>query len=230
MNTNTRNFSKELEKIIRHRNGTRPRILLHSCCGPCSSSVLEYLTRFFEVSLLWYNPNLFPEEEFNRRLATQLELLEKMGLSEKVRVISCPWRSSEYYAAAKGLENEPEGGKRCTECFRLRLRECAVLAKEQGFDYFCTTLTVSRYKDALRINNLGMEIAAEVGIPWLPSDFKKNNGEMRSAQLAAQHDLYRQNYCGCEFSLQNRREYEARLAARQSEHDSAVDKMPSGTV
>lgn len=211
----TRNFSKELERIIKHRNGARPRILLHSCCGPCSSSVLEYLTKFFEVSLLWYNPNLFPEEEFNRRLSTQLELLGKMGLSDRVTLIPTDWRSCEYYDVIGGLESEPEGGRRCTECFRLRLRECARLAKEQGFDYFCTTLTVSRYKDALRINTLGEEIAAEVGIPWLPSDFKKNNGEMRSARLAAEYELYRQNYCGCEFSLQNRKEYEARIAAQQ---------------
>jgi len=211
----TRNYSKELEKIIKHRYGARPRVLLHSCCGPCSSAVLEYLTKFFEVSLLWYNPNLYPEEEFNKRLSTQLELIGKMGLEDRVNVLSCQYRSDEYYAVISGLENEPEGGKRCTECFRLRLRECAEIARREGFDYFCTTLTVSRYKDAVRINTLGEEIASGVGIPWLPSDFKKNNGEMRSARLAAEYELYRQNYCGCEFSLQNRREYEQRIQMRE---------------
>ena len=204
-----RNYQKELDDVIRQCGGRMPRVLLHSCCGPCSSSVLEYMPHFFDVTLLWYNPNLYPDEEFDRRYRTQLELIEKMGLADRVRVLAEPWRSGEYDEAVKGLENEPEGGKRCTECFRLRLMETAKLAKAQGFDYFCTTLTLSRYKDAVRINALGEEIAALTGAVWLPSDFKKQGREVRSAQLAKQYGLYQQQYCGCEYSLHSREAYDA---------------------
>ena len=211
-----RNYQDELDRIIRAADGKKPRVLLHSCCGPCSSAVLEYLTQYFEVTLLWYNPNLYPEEEFERRRSTQLELIEKMGLKESVRVLSEPWRSEEYVSAAAGLENEPEGGKRCTACFRLRLRETAKLAKQHGFDYFCTTLTLSRYKDAVRVNTLGEQIAAETGVRWLPSDFKKRGREQRSTQLARQYGLYQQRYCGCEYSLRSREEHDAAEAAEAS--------------
>ena len=146
---NKRNYMRELDRIIEKRGGRRPRVLLHSCCGPCSSSVLEYLTRYFDVTLLWYNPNLYPQEEFERRFATQIELIEKMGLTEEVSVLAESWKHEDYLSRAAGMEDEPEGGRRCTECFRLRLLECAKLAKKYGFDYFCTTLTVSRHKDAL---------------------------------------------------------------------------------
>ena len=192
----------------------KPTLLLHSCCGPCSSSVLEYLTQYFEVTLLWYNPNLYPQEEFDRRFRTQVELIEKMGLADKVSVLAEPWKSEDYYGRVKGLEAEPEGGKRCTECFRLRLLETAKLAKHYGFDYFCTTLTLSRYKDAVRINALGEEIGAMLGVSWLPSDFKKQGREVRSTQLARQYGLYQQLYCGCEYSLHSREEYEARQAEK----------------
>ena len=178
---------RELDRIIEKRGGRRPRVLLHSCCGPCSSSVLEYLTRYFDVTLLWYNPNLYPQEEFERRFATQIELIEKMGLTEEVSVLAESWKHEDYLSRAKGLEDEPEGGRRCTECFRLRLLECAKLAKKYGFDYFCTTLTVSRHKDAERINALGEEIGKACGVKWLPSDFKKREGENRSQQLAEQY-------------------------------------------
>lgn len=201
---NKRNYQKELDRIIEKQGKERPKLLLHSCCGPCSSSVLEYLTQFFEITLLWYNPNLYPESEYTRRLETQKELLRKMGLSCTVRIMEEPWQSGEYYEAARGYEEEPEGGKRCTECFRLRLRKTASLAKQYGYDCFCTTLTLSRYKDAERINALGEKIGAEEGVRWLPSDFKKQGREMRSSELAKQFDLYRQQYCGCEFSLRNR--------------------------
>ena len=203
------NYDREMEAEIARLEGRRPSLLLHSCCGPCSSAVLEYLTQHFEVTLLWYNPNLYPEAEYERRLSTQRELVEKMGLNGKVQILVEPWRSGEFYAAAEGLEGEPEGGSRCTACFRLRLRETAKLAKEKGFDYFCTTLTLSRYKDAVRINALGEAVAAETGAVWLPSDFKKQGRETRSAQLARQYGLYQQRYCGCEFSLRSREEHDA---------------------
>ena len=198
------NYQRELDRIIRSLEGRRPRVLLHSCCGPCSSSVLEYLTQYFDITLLWYNPNLYPQEEFEKRYQTLLQLLDRMGLSDRVSVLAEPWQHTVYAQSVQGLENEPEGGDRCAVCFRLRLREAAKLAKLYGFDYFCTTLTLSRYKNAQLINRLGQEIGDEEGVAWLPSDFKKQGREMRSAQLARQFELYQQNYCGCEFSLQDR--------------------------
>ena len=201
-----RNYQRELDRIIQKRGQKTPRVLLHSCCGPCSSAVLEYITQYFDVTLLWYNPNLYPKEEFNRRFKTQVELIEKMGLADKVNILAEPWKSEDYYRRVKGLENEPEGGKRCAECFRLRLLETARLAKHYGYDYFCTTLTLSRHKDAVLINTIGEEIAKAVGVSWLPSDFKKRNGENRSIELSEQYGLYRQLYCGCEFSLRKREE------------------------
>ena len=206
MGAMNRNYQKELDRIIQKRGQKTPRVLLHSCCGPCSSSVLEYITQYFDVTLLWYNPNLYPKEEFDRRFKTQVELIEKMGLADKVDILAEPWKSEDYYRRVKGLENEPEGGKRCAECFRLRLLETARLAKHYGYDYFCTTLTLSRHKDAVLINTIGEEIAKAVGVSWLPSDFKKRNGENRSIELSEQYGLYRQLYCGCEFSLHKREE------------------------
>lgn len=199
-----RNYQKELDKIIQKLGKKMPRVLLHSCCGPCSSSVLEYLTQYFDVTLLWYNPNIYPREEFDRRFKTQVELIEKMGLAEKVSVLAEPWKSEDYYARIKGLEDEPEGGRRCEACFRLRLIEAARLAKHYGFDYFCTTLTLSRHKDADLINRLGEEIGRAAGVSWLPSDFKKRDGENRSVELSEKYGIYRQLYCGCEFSLRRR--------------------------
>lgn len=199
-----RNYRKELDRIIQKRGKRFPRVLLHSCCGPCSSSVLEYLTQYFDITLLWYNPNIYPKEEFDRRFKTQVQLIEQMGLANKVSILAEPWKSEEYYKRIKGLEAEPEGGARCTECFRLRLMETARLAKHYGYDYFCTTLTLSRHKDAVRINTLGEEIGRAMGVSWLPSDFKKRNGENRSIELSEKYSLYRQLYCGCEFSLHRR--------------------------
>ena len=207
-----RNYAKELDRIIAKNPKRRPRVLLHSCCGPCSGSVLEYLTKYFDVTLLWYNPNLHPQAEFDRRFQAQIEIIEKMGLTEEVSVLAEPWKSEDYKSRVKGLEEEPEGGRRCTECFRLRLMECARLAKHYNYDYFCTTLTVSRHKDAVRINALGEELGKAFGVSWLPSDFKKRDGENRSQELAEKHGIYRQLYCGCEYSL-HRREQGAEKAA-----------------
>lgn len=203
-----RNYYKELEELIAAQRGNRPSLLLHSCCGPCSSSVLEFLTKYFEVTLLWYNPNLFPESEYFKRLDAQRELLGKMPLSSVVDILIEPWRHEEFLSVSNGLEEEPEGGKRCEQCFLLRLRECARIAKEKEFDYFCSTLTVSRYKNTETINTVGEMIAKEIGVSWLPSDFKKKGGEQRSTELAVLYRLYRQVYCGCEYSLQNRKDYE----------------------
>ena len=203
---NRRNYQKELDAIISRQEKPGARILLHSCCGPCSSSVLEYLTQFFEVTLLWYNPNLYPEAEYAKRLATQRELIDKMELCGRVKLLVEPWQSEDYRSAVRGLEKEPEGGKRCEACFRLRLKKTAELARDGGYDFFCTTLTLSRHKNAELINDIGEEIARETGVRWLPSDFKKQGREMRSSELARRFGLYQQLYCGCAFSLNKREE------------------------
>lgn len=199
-----RNYQKELDRIIQKQGDRRPRVLLHACCGPCSSSVLETLTKHFDVTILWYNPNIYPHEEFDRRFKALIELIEKMGLTEEVSILGEPWKHEDYARRVKGLEDEPEGGKRCTECFRLRLLETARIARQYGFDYFCTTITLSRHKDAVRINELGEEIARLTGVPWLVSDFKKRDGENRSVELCEKLGIYRQLYCGCEYSLHRR--------------------------
>ena len=204
---NRRQYQRELDRIIEKQGERRPRVLLHVCCGPCSSAVLEYLTKHFELTLLWYNPNIYPESEFEKRRETLQKLVRDMGLAERVNILLEPRRSEEYAARVIGLENEPEGGKRCTECFRLRLEETAKLAAERDFDYFCTTLTLSRHKDAVRINTLAEEIAAKTGAHWLPSDFKKHDGENRSIELCERYNVYRQLYCGCEYSLKKREEH-----------------------
>ncbi|MBR3294127.1 MAG: epoxyqueuosine reductase QueH [Oscillospiraceae bacterium] len=206
-----RNYQKELDRIIQRQEGRRPRLLLHSCCGVCSSAVLEYLAQYFELTLLWYNPNLYPEAEYERRLAALREIIEKMGLADRVALQIEPWRSEDYRARTQGLENEPEGGARCTECFRLRLRETARAARQGGYDFFCTTLTLSRHKDAALINALGEQIAREEGAVWLPADFKKQGREMRATELSEQYGIYRQLYCGCEYSLQRREQKESTL-------------------
>ena len=196
-----RNYQQELDGIIARQAGKRPRLLLHSCCGPCSAPVLEYLTQYFDVTLFWYNPNIWPQEEFDHRLEAQRKLIRAMGLEKQVQVICEPRNSEEWYRATDGLEREPEGGARCTECFRLRLQKAAAYAAEKGFDCYCSTLTLSRHKDPLRINALGEQFAEEFGIPWLPSEFKKRGRELRSKQLCEQYDIYRQDYCGCEYSV-----------------------------
>ena len=194
------NYQKQLDKEIEKLKGKRPTLLLHSCCGPCSSYVLEYLTRYFEVSLFWYNPNIYPQEEFNKRFQNQIKLIEEMGLAGDVQVLVSPRKHDEYLKRVMGLQNEPEGGDRCTECFRMRLNATAQMAQKYKFDWFCTTLTVSPHKDAQRINQLGEEIGRAYGVNFLPSDFKKREGYKRSTELSRQYGLYRQNYCGCEFS------------------------------
>lgn len=198
-----RNYHRELEALIKTFDGKRPTVLLHSCCGPCSSAVLEFMVQYFDITLLWYNPNIYPQEEFDLRWRTQTELIEKMGLKDRIKTMYLPRREEDYYSRIRGLEAAPEGGSRCAECFRVRLEECARLTKEQGFDYFCTTLTLSRHKNAVLINAIAEEIAEKEGVKWLPSEFKKRGGEQRSIQICKDLDIYRQEYCGCEFSMRS---------------------------
>ncbi|MCD7715909.1 MAG: epoxyqueuosine reductase QueH [Lachnospiraceae bacterium] len=263
---NKRNFQKELDRILeteaagRHvqragdnvnsvntaqsgddRGGIQlPALLLHSCCAPCSSYVLEYLSKYFQITVLYYNPNIYPEEEYWKRVAEERRLIKKMGekgiFPNPVRLIEGRFDSREFYEAVRGLEQIPEGGARCAACFRLRLEETAKIAgghalsyvsendirhnhdersdglQESKFDYFTTTLTISPLKNAQVINEIGEELAAEYQVKWLPCDFKKRNGYKRSIELSAEYGLYRQDYCGCVFS---KREREAIVKARK---------------
>lgn len=193
------NYQNETDAVIASLCGERKRLLLQCCCGPCSSYVLEYLNKYFDVTVLFYNPNIFPEEEYNKRLFWLLKVAEKYP--ETVTLSDCGYGRETFENIAKGLENEPEGGKRCTECFRLRLYETAKRAREGNFDYFCSTLSVSPHKDETRINEIGLELENKFGVKWLPSDFKKREGYKRSIELSKEYGLYRQDYCGCEFSL-----------------------------
>lgn len=191
------NYQKQTDDILMSLpDGEKPTLLLHSCCGPCSSYVLEYLTRYFDVTVLFYGPNIQPEAEYEKRLHYQREVLNHIP----AKLMECEYDGTAFEDIARGLEAEPEGGARCTACFLLRLEETAKRAAEGGFDYYCTTLTVSPHKDPERINAIGAAMGARYGVRWLPSDFKKRNGYLRSIQLAKEYELYRQDWCGCRFS------------------------------
>ena len=200
---NPRNYQKELDRVLEglEREAAVPRLLLHSCCAPCSSYVLEYLSRYFEITVLYYNPNIYPPEEFGKRLKEQQKLLADMEFVHPVRLVEGRFEPEVFYQAAKGLEQEPEGGKRCEACYELRLREAAREAAADGFDWFATTLSISPLKSAQKLMEIGERLGREYGVPYLPSDFKKKNGYKRSVELSAQYGLYRQNYCGCVYSI-----------------------------
>lgn len=194
------NYQKQQDEIIKSLKST-PKILLHSCCGPCSSYCLEALNQYFDICVHWYNPNIYPESEYSLRLENQKKIIDSIPKKNKIEIFVDKFDFEQYYEYVSGLENEPEGGSRCTKCFIYRMERCAYIAKEQGFDYFTTTLTVSPHKDAERINSIGRKLAEKYGVKFLPSDFKKKNGYLRSIELSKQYDLYRQNYCGCKYSL-----------------------------
>ncbi len=195
------NFQKELEKIIDKikDKGNRPRLLLHSCCAPCSSYVLEYLCKYFDITVFYYNPNIFPEKEHELRYEELKRLVHDMKLND-VDVIYGGYDTSIFYKISKHLESEQEGGNRCFSCYNMRLMETAKIAKKDGFDYFTTTLTVSPYKNAFKLNEIGKNLSCVYGVPYLFSDFKKRNGYKRSIELSKKYSLYRQNYCGCIYS------------------------------
>ncbi|MBP1758259.1 MAG: epoxyqueuosine reductase QueH [Firmicutes bacterium] len=203
------NYQKELEGLLAALSGrpTPASLLLHSCCGPCSSYVLEYLWDKFAVTVLYYNPNIHPLEEYERRKAEQIRLIEGYRTQGRpIAFLDCDYDASAFSVCSRGLESEPEGGLRCRECFALRLAETARLAREGSFDYFGTTLTVSPHKNAALINELGMALGGEIGVSFLLSDFKKRDGYRRSIALSREYDLYRQDYCGCAHSLAARQE------------------------
>ncbi|MBE5741812.1 MAG: epoxyqueuosine reductase QueH [Clostridiales bacterium] len=193
------NYDNLLKETVKELNGERKRVLLHSCCAPCSTAVLERLTPYFDVTVFYYNPNITESEEYYVRLNEQKKFL-KTVYGEAVPLIEGKYSSREFFVMTEGYEKCPEGGERCSLCFEDRLRQTAKVAKENGFDYFCTTLTVSPHKNSQVINTIGEKMAKEYGCSWLYADFKKGNGYKRSVELAKEYDLYRQNYCGCLFS------------------------------
>ena len=200
------NYQKQLDELIeilKHESRI-PGLLLHSCCAPCSSYVLEYLSQYFAITVLYYNPNITPIEEYEHRKSEQKRLISEGVWKNPVQIIDCDWEPEKFEDAVKGLESVPEGGVRCFKCYELRLRTAAAAAKDGGYDYFATTLSISPLKNAQKINEIGNRLAREYGIKHLPSDFKKRNGYKRSIELSAKYNLYRQDYCGCIYSKRER--------------------------
>ncbi len=203
------NYQKKLDDLLEgiSAEGRRPTLLLHACCGPCSSYVLEYLSSRFEITVLYYNPNIYPPTEYDRRLNELLTFYTKFVPAQNVKVIQAPYEPEDFYKAVGTHENpelakEPERGERCRRCYELRLRYTYDYACANNFDYFCTTLSISPFKDADMINEIGEALRQTQGPRWLPSDFKKKNGFKRSLELSAEYNLYRQEYCGCVYSIQ----------------------------
>jgi len=198
---NKRNYQRELEQLISGiEPGHVPSLLLHACCAPCSSYCLEYLSQYFSITVLFYNPNISPAAEYQKRVDEIKRFISELPAKNKISLIEGRYLPEEFYTSVKGLENEPEGGKRCHVCYELRLHEAAVVAKELGYDYFTTTLSISPLKDADKLNEIGKKLSDEYAISYLYSDFKKKNGYKRSIELSKEYKLYRQNFCGCVFS------------------------------
>ena len=204
------NAQQHLEQTLSSlQKAPRPKLLLHACCAPCSSYVLEYLSQYFRITLFFYNPNIAPEAEYRARLDELRRLTVEMGLSDHVSVLEGNYAPERFQALVKGLETLPEGGSRCSLCYRLRLSEAARVAAEGGFDYVCTTLSISPYKNAVWLNEIGCEEAEKHGVKYLVSDFKKKNGYKRSCELSEQYGLYRQDFCGCIYSKEARERQKA---------------------
>jgi len=220
------NYQLELDKIIdrirSEENGKIPRLLIHSCCAPCSSYVLEYLSDFFAITVYYYNPNIYPESEYYKRVKEQERLIKSMPLKNPVLFVEGEYEPQKYYDLVKGHENDPEGGDRCAICYRMRLEEAAKTARQGGYDYFTTTLTVSPYKNAEKLNKIGSEAAEIYGVRFLPSDFKKRNGYKRSIELSGEYGLYRQDYCGCVFSQRGRSRKNKKLVGQNEADNTTV--------
>lgn len=202
------NYQTELEKLIKQLPDRHRRLFLHSCCAPCSSYCLEYLRKYFDVTVFYYNPNISFGEEYRHRVEELKRLVKELNEDadggNPIRLEEGPYEPERFFEAVKGLEDCPEGGERCFVCYELRLREAAKRAAEGGYDFFTTTLTISPLKNAQKLNEIGRRLGEEYGVACLPSDFKKKGGYQRSIELSKEHDLYRQDYCGCVFSKRER--------------------------
>ena len=196
------NYQLELDKIIKSitAEGRVPTLLLHSCCAPCSSYCLSYLAEYFSITVLYYNPNISPEAEYKKRVQEQIRLIGELPVKNKVFFAEGFYEPQRFYEMAQGMEGLPEGGARCFSCYEMRQRAAAEYAKEHGFDYFTTTLSVSPHKNAGKLNEIGLSLAEEYQVPYLVSDFKKRGGYQKSIEYSKEYHIYRQNYCGCEFS------------------------------
>ena len=199
---NKRNYQREMDVLLEKlkSEGKTPTLLLHSCCAPCSSYCLEYLTEYFNIAVFFYNPNISSKEEYSLRLYEQKRLIEEMPKKNSITLIEGEYRPSEFYEIARGLEDAPERGKRCQKCYYLRLKAAAMKAKEIKADYFATTLTLSPLKDSYTINSIGERLSGSMDVPYLSSDFKKREGYKRSVELSKEFRLYRQSFCGCVYS------------------------------
>jgi len=195
-------LDKEIDKIT--KDGRVPSLLIHSCCAPCSSYVLEYLSEYFDITDFYYNPNIQPEAEYIRRTEELEHLIQRMPVKNKIKFLEGRYEPDKYLEVIKGMEKEPEGGIRCTKCFELRLSEAARMCAELGLEYFTTTLTISPMKDPVRLNDIGRSAAEKYRVKFLPSEFRKKGGYLRSIELSKEYELYRQDYCGCVFSKAER--------------------------
>ena len=205
------NYQKELDKTLEQldKEAKVPTLLLHSCCAPCSSYVLEYLSQYFQITVFYYNPNIYPESEYTKRILEQQTLIGQMKSKHPISFMAGAYDKERFYAMAEGMEALKEGGARCMKCYELRLREAAEVAKKGNFDYFTPTLSISPMKNAVKLNEIGMRLAEEYQVAYLLSDFKKKNGYKRSIELSKEYGLYRQDYCGCEFSKREREQQKA---------------------
>lgn len=202
------NYQKELDKVIEYiqREDIKPSLLLHSCCAPCSSYTIEYLSKYFKISVFYYNPNISPKSEYEKRKAEQIRFISEIETENSVDFIDCDYNSGDFEKISKGYEHCREGGERCFRCYELRLKHTAEIAKENNFDYFCTTLSISPLKNSQKINEIGLKISNDSGVKWLASDFKKREGYKRSIELSREYNLYRQDFCGCIYSKKEREE------------------------
>ena len=198
------NYQLLMEQIIKKEEGNRPKLLLHVCCAPCSSYVLETLSKYFKITILYYNPNIYPYEEFAKRYKETEKLIKQMPGCDDVKIIDVGYDNSEFENLIEGLRNESEGGKRCFKCYELRLRKTAEFAQKNNFDYFTTSLSISPYKNANKLNEIGENLEKEYNIRYLYADFKKKNGYKRSIELSNEYNLYSQDYCGCVYSKEER--------------------------
>ena len=209
------NFQIEMEKLIAAFRDRRPTLLLHACCAPCSSYVLESIAKYFDITMYFYDPNITPAEEYEKRYSELKRLLREAPFANGIKIMESAYEPEKFFEIAKGLEDIPEGGERCFKCYRLRLEKTAQTAKEHGFDYFATTLSISPYKSSAKLAEISLALEKEYGVNWLPSDFKKRGGYKRSIELSKEYELYRQDYCGCVYS-------QAQRAARLAEKNKNI--------